>query len=142
MNHNPSNTLSPEEQAAVMTEVESLLTLLDQELHVSRSTHPVSDHETFRQLAEQAQALHAPWLHLGHGPLRWLARLLNLPVWPWARKQAHFNGLLFHALQLLHQQFRETEVATISVTRLEARIARLENRMRKHLPQDPFDESA
>ncbi len=86
-----------------------------------------------RERLERMATLHAPWLHLGRSPLRWLVCPLNLLISPWARKQAAFNSDVLQALQALTQITEEALAASDAITRLEARSARLESLMRELL---------
>lgn len=86
--------------------------------------------------ADALRRLHAPLLHLGRGPLRWLAAAVNLPVLPWGRKQRRFNDDLLTLVEQMHKRLSDVQDAEDLLSDLRDRVLRQE-RLLQELVRPP-----
>ena len=87
--------------------------------------------EAIANRLRRALALRAPLLYLGSSWQRWIARLANLPILPWGRKQAEFNREIALALEETIARNADGRQALSSLPQIEARLARLEMELRQ-----------
>lgn len=130
MEPRPHTKSRAEKEEEMLQALEDHWAYLEVEHEVNESLPNTLQRASSGARIQRMRALRAPFLYLGNRWLRWIARIGNIPILPWGRKQALFNNELLHLLQEYQQRITETEESVAALPRLEARLARIESMLR------------
>ncbi len=130
---NMDESLAAGNPNAADEKLEALLQQLDDEISIHSyglSSEPPARDSLSERLGRM-RTIRAPFLSFNTWWGRWLAGVLNLVAFPWARKQALFNTETMAALEELNARARESTQTAAAIARVEARLNRLEYECRQ-----------